>query len=473
MERSPGRARRGRTLGAYDTLLADRRFRRFLLIGALSFAAPAAILVLLSWAFVTAFPAVTDPGMRAQYAAIALAFLGIAATVPTLLSAVVSGTLADRYSRRALMRAANLLSLVATLGMVVDLIVRPLSPVNLPGPNGFFLPLWAIVVLPLWAVATAATTIFRPAYNASLPRIVPTASLGNANGLVFAAAIAASSAGTLLGPALAAIPSIDLGGALGLAVAFLAVTQLLLIGLDPEIDPPARSTRRRFTTEAADGYRFLYHRRALLQITFGALAINFLSSVAFVELGLYVRVWLALAQPIYLGALLTAASLGAGVGTLLIGRITFERRAGRLLAVFAALEGVAIVGFGLSPWFLLSLGSIFLFGMFPGMFQTVFMATVQATVPNEMLGRVFAADEVGSYAMVPVGQYAGGIVTLAVGVESAYLLAGSGTIAVGAVMATLPSLRRLGYQTSPGATPEPPAGAVRPAPSGPAEPSSP
>jgi hypothetical protein len=81
------------------------------------------------------------------------------------------------------------------------------------------------------------------------------------------------------------------------------------------------------------------------------------------------------------------------------------------------------------------------------MYMTVFLATLQATVPNELLGRVLAADEVGSYAMVPFGQYFGGILTLTLGsAQTPFLIAGAGTIAVGLLMLTLRKLRSLGFE---------------------------
>ena len=66
-------------------------------------------------------------------------------------------------------------------------------------------------------------------------------------------------------------------------------------------------------------------------------------------------------------------------------------------------------------------------------------------MPNDKLGRVLAADEVGSYSMVPFGQYAGGLITLYSNVQIAYLAAGVGTAAVGGFMSAAGGLRRLGF----------------------------
>ena len=133
--------------------------------------------------------------------------------------------------------------------------------------------------------------------------------------------------------------------------------------------------------------------------------INFLTALAFVELGLYVRDWLGVTEAILLGAMTTGASVGSGVGTVLAGRLGFERRAGRYLILLTFGQGLAIIALAFSHTIWLSVPLMVLFGIFPGMAATIFLATMQAIVPNRVLGRVLAADEVGSYGLVPLGQY--------------------------------------------------------------------
>jgi hypothetical protein len=51
--------------------------------------------------------------------------------------------------------------------------------------------------------------------------------------------------------------------------------------------------------------------------------------------------------------------------------------------------------------------------------------------------------------MVPVGQYIGGILTLTLGsAQVPFLIAGTGTILVGALMLSFRKLRRLGFEPS-------------------------
>lgn len=458
------RARRDEPVSSrYTRLLSDRPFVQLLVTGGGSFAAPTASLVILLWSLPHAY---AGQSHSETYGAIALALLGLSSTVPTLVSALFSGTLADRIDRRRLMIVVNLLSLLATLGIALDFARPPGGQVSVPGFSGFYLPVWILAIYPLWAVETVGVTIFRPAFNASLPRLVGRADLGAANGLVYAAALLLSVGGSLLSSG--SIAFVGAAPAFVVPVALFATTQVALLGLQGNFAPAADRARRKFLTDAAAGYRYLWERKALLELTLAAVAINFLSAVAFVELGLYVTFWLGLSNALFVGLMISGGSLGAAAGTLAVGRLGFERRAGRFLVALTALQGVTVVILGLvrTPW--AAIPDMFMFGVFPGMFTTVFFATVQATVPDDRLGRVLAADEVGSYSMVPVGQYAGGLLTVAAGIQVTYLTAGIGTVAIAGVMGALPELRRIAFEPN-----DPPAPPVEPSPTPGVEPVTP
>lgn len=430
-------------MAGFRDLLKNRSFVSLAIAGAGSFAAPTASLVVLLYSIASGFAGAPHP---LEQGALALAFLGLSSTVPTLVTAVFSGTVADRSDRRHLMRWSNLAALLATAAVLSLLYLRPAMPVPLFGRADFYFPEWILLLYPLWAVETTSVTLFRPAFNASLPRLVERAALGRANGVVYAAALAFSIGGSLAAGYVADVDSPAV--ALVIPLALFLLTQVFLSEVAGELSPPAPADRPPFLSEAKEGYRFLWERRPLLALTLGALAINFFSAVAFVELGLYVVVWLAVSQALLVGAMMAGGSLGAAVGTLLINRFRFERNAGRFLFVLVVLQGVSVAVLGLVHTIWLALPDMFLFGVFPGMFTTVFLATIQATVPNQILGRVLAADEVGSFGLIPVGQYVGGSITAVAGIPAAYLIAGGGTVVVGAMMGAYPGVRRLGFEPS-------------------------
>jgi MFS family permease len=417
------------------------------------------VLVILIFAITLAYPA----SERGTFAPLALAFLGLSSTVPTLVTAFFSGAVADRHDRGELMRVINLVSLVAIAGAVADFVIAPAGHVPLPGPAGFYVPVWLLLTYPIWAAVVISSALFRPAYNSSVPKIVEPALLGRANGVIYSTAAIGSAAATLLVGAL--LTTLPTAYAFGVPFVLYFATQAVLLTVDADLSVTPHGRRRAVWTEAREGFAYLGRRREILEITIAALLVNFLSAVALVELGLYVGLWLGLSAGIWYGAIVAASTLGVALGFVLIPRLHFEPRAGKWVILLTALMGVALLALGLVRSIWLALPIMFVYGMMPGMIQTVVLSTIQATVPDAMMGRVFSADEVGSYALVPVGQSTGGLLTLEVGVQGTYLLAGGAIGVTGLLMAaTFGALRRLGFRPHEEAVP-PAVDAEQPAPS--------
>ncbi|HTT15701.1 MAG TPA: MFS transporter [Thermoplasmata archaeon] len=433
----------GEPLASYRALFRQPSFPAFFWAGALQFAAPASVLVVLLFSIAFAYPA----DQRTTFGALALAFLGLSSALPTLGSAFFSGALADRYDRADLMRGVNVLALLATAAIAVVLVYAPGTRVPLPGPAGFYLPLWVLLLYPGWAAVTVSSTLFRPAFNPSVSRVVPPELLATANGTIYAVAGVVAAAATLaVGVLLTVAPVV---WALTIPFALFFLTQIALSVLRADLTVRRSAPSHSLLADAREGFAYLAERREILEITIAALVLNFFSAVALVELALYAASWLDLAQGYWYGALVATMTIGSSVGLVLIPKIRFEHRAGRVLLLLMLVMGLALVALALvrSVWFALPI--VFVYGMVPGMFMTVFLTTVQATVPDEKMGRVFSADEVGSYALVPVGQYAGGLLTVAIGVQGTYLASGV-AIALFGVMAaaSFRALRGLKYRTA-------------------------
>jgi hypothetical protein len=429
-------------------LFRQRSFGSFLTAGALQFAAPGTASVVLFFSVAVAYPA----DVRASYAALALALLGLSSTIPTLVAAFYSGALADRYDRGKLMRFVNLVGVVATTGLVTLFVFQPAGRLYVPGPPGFYLPVWIVLIYPLWAAVIVSSTIFRPAFNTSVPRVVRRDLLGRANGAIYAIAGAVSAAGTIAVGILLTVAPAAYAFAIPFTLFFL--TQVALAGVDVNLAVTRTGPPRSLLRDARNGFSYLARHRAILQITVAGLVINFLVALATVELALYVTSWLGLTQGIWYGAMVAAATVGSSVGFVLIANVRYEARAGRALIGLTCALGVTLFALALVHSIWLALPIIFLFGIIPGMFTTIFLSTIQSTVPDEMMGRVFSADEVGSYALVPIGQYAGGELTISAGVQGTYLFAGASILVFGVFMfAAFGSLRKLAY-----ASPAAPAG---------------
>ncbi len=434
--------------GRYTALFRLPSFRAFLATGALQFAAPSTALVILLYRVAFAYPSPE----RATFGALALALLGLSSALPTLAAALFSGPLADRHDRGGLMRTANAVSIVATAGLGLDLYFSTARHVPLPGPAGFYLPLWMLLAFPAWAGVAASSTLFRPAFNTSVPRLVSTSELGRANGAIYATAATAGGVGTV-----AVGVALSLGaGAYTVAIPFALFVgaQLALLRVRANLSVDRKETGASVWAEMVEGFRFLVRRAALFEMTVASLIANFLTTVALVELALYLATWLGVSQGIWYGATIATATAGSACGLFVASHLKFEMRAGRLLIALVVVTGLAIFALALVRSIYFALPIIFVYGFAPGAITTVFLSVVQATVPDEKMGRVFAADEVGSLALVPLGQLAGGLFTLALGVRGTYLLAGGSIVLLGIVMlTTFGALRRLAYEPR---QPEPP-----------------
>lgn len=412
-------------------------FTRLLVAGAFGFAGAPAVGVILAWMSVSAY-GLSAPG-HAAFAAWALALLGLATTVPTLVMAFFSGTLADRLNRRRLLRLSNGLALLGCALLAIVFYVFPTSHIGLPGPPGFFVPAWFLWVLPCWAMVALAAALSRPTLNSAVPQVVPKESLGHANGLILSSGLITSGVGTLSVGYLLSYwgPVLTLFVALG----FFEIAAIALATLESDLTGARKGSQRSFVSDMTEGLRYVARRTGLLEITLASLGINFFAAIASVEIPLYVEDWLRQGA-VLLGALTFIASLGTAVGSSAVNALRYERSPGLFLSLFVALAGLSllVLPFTHSPY--VALASLGLFGVFVGMLTTIYIVVIQRSVPNELLGRVFAADEVGSFALVPVGQSVGGAITALRGIAFTYLATGGGIAVLGGIMAVLRDLRR-------------------------------
>ena len=360
---------------------------------------------------------------------LAISLMGVAGFLPAILFGVFAGALADRYDRRRLM-------IVADLSRAACVAAIPISWWLI----GFSLLLLLAVVF----VLEGFSALFRPAANALLPTLVSpdevdaaTAYMQGGNSI--AVAVGSGAAGLLI---------VAVGVVAGLAYnSATFVVSALLISLLVVSGPSGRTAEsgrvnRSIGADIREGMRFLRGQRGLLLGTVAATFINFFMTMVVQFLVIYATAGLELGAAGF-GFLIASFSLGFLLGALAASRLHLGRRLGKTLAVTCIATGAVISGLAY-PTFpevaLFLLGSM---GALLGLLVTTFYASVQRIVPNELLGRYFSLDEVGSLTAVPIAQVAGGLFILAIGVRETYLIAGLGMAVVGLAVLASPSLRRL------------------------------
>jgi MFS family permease len=384
------------------TPLRDPEFRKLWVAMCVSLLGDGAFLVAVAWQVYELSDAPT-----------ALSIVGIAMTVPTIVFLLVGGVASDRFDRRRLMMAADLLRAFA----------------------GAILAALAIAgVLEVWHVALIAAlygtgaAFFAPAFDAIVPDIVPAERLAQANALdQLVRPIVLRMAGPALGGVLVAAGSAGLVFALDSASFLFSATMLTLVRVPAKAAQPGSLSVVR---DLAEGWRFV-RTRAWLWATLASAAIAYLCFMGPVEVLLPYLVKNELGGSARdLGIVFAAGGLGSVACALAMGQRDIPRRGITFIYVAWTLATLAIAGYGLSSalWQLMLAAVAFNALETAG---TIVWATLkQRHVPREMLGRVSSLDWLISIGLLPLSFALTGPLAAAIGARGTLVVAG----VVGAVV---------------------------------------
>jgi hypothetical protein len=223
------------------------------------------------------------------------------------------------------------------------------------------------------------------------------------------------------------------------AVTFL-VSALLLVQITKKEMAPRRISWGRLWRDAADGLRFIARHPVLRSNTIlsliAQLSIPVLNALTPVLIFREYRL-----GPEQLGAAEAAIALGA-VATGLVLPLVFGRRPkGNLVILGFAAWGVALIGVGLSPGFLVTLALLVFAGVTNVLFFVSNVTISQQVTPSEMRARVFGAR--GAMLHLTWLPIVLGVGALADFTSASLLIALAGALTLGtaAVGALLPSIR--------------------------------
>jgi hypothetical protein len=151
-----------------------------------------------------------------------------------------------------------------------------------------------------------------------------------------------------------------------------------------------------------------------------------------------------------LGALRAAPAAGAVVTSLLLAHRRPFRRAGRALLTVVALFGVAMIGFGLSTSFPLSVALLAFSGAVDMVSVVIRSTLLQVMTPDHLLGRVSAVNQIFIGSSNEIGQFESGVAAKLLGAAPSVVVGGVLTLVVVALTAArIPELRRLGAIRAP------------------------
>jgi len=306
--------------------------------------------------------------------------------VPLLLFTLIGGVTADRYDRRHMLMASQILQMICAL-ILTALVFT--GTVRLP------------YILVLSFTTGLAQAFGGPAFQSLIPALVPRKTLPNAVALNSIQFNLAQSVGPLIGGLV--FTTLGLVACFGINSASFLVVIVVLSLL--HVSPPNPARRRPVLEELKGGLTYVGSGGALLALTILAISTT--------SLGLPIRAFLPVfaGDPNTLSQMMTSLGTGAVAGALVVAWLgSFERMGLTLLRVLAAFGGLISV-FALLPVSPLSYLLLFLAGAALLIVFSLTASLVQLNVPDELRGRVMSIYLMAFRGGMPLGSLASGYLT--------------------------------------------------------------
>jgi hypothetical protein len=419
----PGGVAHGHLLGP----LRHRDFRRLWSGMTLSLVGDGAFLVAMTWQVYILSNAPT-----------ALAFVGIAMSVPTIVLLLVGGAVSDRIDRRRLMMTSDLVRAGA---------VGLLAVLTLTGT----LALWHVVAV--CAVYGAATAFFNPAFDAIVPDMLPAAQLAQANALD---QLVRPIAFRLLGPAIGGwlVAAFGAGSAFALDATTFALSAAAVSSMQYRRHDISHSGAS-IAQEIREGFAFV-RSRAWLWGTLVSAAFAYLAFMGPTEVLLpYVLKNELDGSASDLGLVFAAGGLGAILSAIICGARGLPRRNITCMYLVWTAATLSIAGYGLAQasWQLMI--ACFMFNVLETAGTIIWATAKQRHVPPNLLGRVSSFDWLISIGLLPLSFALTGPVSSVIGARATLIWAGivGGGVTLAALF--LPGMRDIEETAAPASTGEP------------------
>ena len=391
-------------------LWREHNFRLFIIGYTASMIGTGVVPVALSFALLKEGRSVQDIG-----------FVFAAQTVPLVLLLLLGGAVADR-SRKVAMVSADLARCAS------EIVLATLFIVSTPSLS---------VVMVLASVLGVGQAFSSPALSGLMPQLTSPLNLHQANAIK----ASASSAGQLIGPALAGvvITVASPGWALYIDGASYAISALCVVLLRV---PQTKSRRGKSPlAELRQGWREFSSRSWLWIIVVQFGLFRMMVYGPFMVLG-SVMANRYLDGPSSWALILSAQGAGSVVGGLVMQRLRPNHPLRvAILATFVFAGPVTCMALG-APTIVIAAASG-VSGFAIAVFVTLWESTVQREIPTEVLSRVAAYDWLGSYALTPVGYIVGALIAARIGIRSTFMVSATWAILSSAVVISASSVRRL------------------------------
>jgi MFS family permease len=353
--------------------------------------------------------------------AFALGTVSLTQALAFFLFALIGGSVADRIDKRRLL----LLTQSASAGLAIVLGILTWYGV---------IQLWMIFAITF--LNGTLLSFDQPARGALVPELVPKDELMNAISLQ---ANLFSGASTV-GPALAGFAVGLLGYAANFflnAASFIPVLLALYLMRLPDRPRTHLQSAWQAIRESLD----IVRRDSVLPwVLAGYGALLCLGPSAALILPVF-AVKVLHVGPERLGFLFTSVGLGSILGALILASFGSSVRKGYLYLAGILIWVVALAGFAVSGWFLLSLATLLAVGVGQSFTATTTITLLQTRVPEQMRGRVMSLNTLLIMGIRPLGDFPAGALISAIGAPATVLLSAALVGVYGLVSLTRRSIR--------------------------------
>ncbi|UOQ73824.1 MFS transporter [Hymenobacter cellulosilyticus] len=351
---------------------------------------------------------------------LALGFIGLAEALPSIGVSLYAGHVADSVKRK------NIIIVTVTVLLLCAAALWALSsPAGLP-----LLAKGSLYTLPLYVVifiSGIARGFLGPALFSFMPQLLPSRDK-LANAITWNSTTYQASA--VLGPAIGGYLVAHLGVANSYAVAtgllLLALVQFAGIASRPL--PPREGEKLSLQESVLSGLKFIFSNQLVLAaLALDMFAVLFGGAVALLPVFAVDILHVGAAG---LGHLEAAPAVGSVLMAVALTYFPLKRHAGRKLLWAVAGFGAATIAFALSTNFWLSLGLLFLTGVFDSVSVIVRSTLIHTFTPEYMKGRVSAVNNIFIGSSNEIGAFESGAAAKLMGVVPSVVFGGIMTIIV-------------------------------------------
>ena len=350
----------------------------------------------------------------------ALSLIGVAWTLPMAAFLLVGGVVSDRFDRRQIMIATDVVRAIA---------VTVIAVLSIAG----VLELWHLFLLAV--VFGTGDAFFGPAFNATVPQIVPQRMLVQANSLdQFIRPFMMALAGPALGGLTVAALGTGAAFALDAGSFFFSALAISLMSSGHRVDRSEEELGSALA-DVREGLRFVRQHVWLWGTLLGA-AISLLAFWGPIEVLVPYRIKNDLGgDAADFGVVLAAGGVGAILAAVVMAQAGLPRKHMTFMYVAWAVGCLGIAGLAFATVLWQAMASAFVQQALFASGLVVWGTLIQTLVPGRLLGRVTSLDWLVSTSLVPISFALTGPVAAAVGVETT--LAGAGVIACAATLLCL------------------------------------